>query len=180
MLVDLKIKKRQQGLRWYPGWISGLVVLTVSRLICWLKGSALWDNLPCVPSKCGMSEAYLIKWADKALTSAREWVKCRQVWETNGFFSLCWSVQRLLRVKWPSGRASVSRVTWVFPSSRLTCCYHWKELSPLSPYFSASLLLLRCLKHIILCFSNHLFALVSPLITQDGPRTRSHHIESTR
>lgn len=141
-----------------------------SNNVGWFK------NLPSAPSKCDMSEAYYgIKWKESTHKCMR--MSGGQGWETNGFFFLCCSVQRLLRVKWPCGHASVSRVTWVFPSSRLTCCYHWKELSP---YFNASLLLLRCLKHVILCFSNHSFALVSSLITQDGPRTRSHHPESTR
>lgn len=44
-------KKRQQGLSWYPWWISGLVVLTVSTVICWLMGSALRATLLSVPSK---------------------------------------------------------------------------------------------------------------------------------
>lgn len=89
-----------------------------------------------------MSEEYLIKWAEKVLTSTREWVECRQVWQTNGCVFLCCTVQCLLWGKWPSGHALVSRVTWVLPSSRFTCRYHWKQLSPLSPYFNASPLLL--------------------------------------
>lgn len=92
-------KKKIKGLRWYLERISGLVVLTVSILICWLQGSAMWDNLPSVPSKCDMSEAYLIKWANKVLTSAWEWLKCRHKYEKQMDSSSC-AVQFSVCFEW--------------------------------------------------------------------------------